>query len=197
VASFEIQYGHATRNNHTNTSWDEAQYEVCAQRWADLSEHGFGVSLLNDNKHGHSVIGSTLSLSLLRAPKTPDPTADMGRHVFSYALMPHSGSPLDAETTKAAMDYNTPLVTAVCGGGGGGDGTPAIFRADETAGVILDTVKLAEDGGGVVLRLYEAHGGRSTALVRSAATFGSAHRCNLMEEPLLEAGVASPGRACH
>jgi alpha-mannosidase len=169
-----------------------AQFEVCAQRWVDLSEHGFGVSLLNDCKHGHSVTGSELSLSLLRAPKTPDPTADMGRHVFTYALRPHSGSALDAETTKAAAEYNTPLLTAASGrvGGSSAGGVPAIFTADETAGVILDTIKLAEDGAGVVLRLFEAHGGRATGVVRTAALFGSAHRCDILEQPLLTPGAA-------
>ncbi|KAK2508946.1 LOW QUALITY PROTEIN: hypothetical protein MC885_008404 [Smutsia gigantea] len=90
-ATYEVQFGHLQRPTHYNTSWDWARFEVWAHRWVDLSEHGFGLALLNDCKYGASVRGSVLSLSLLRAPKAPDATADMGRHEFTYALMPHEG----------------------------------------------------------------------------------------------------------
>ncbi|XP_036125436.1 alpha-mannosidase 2C1 isoform X2 [Molossus molossus] len=90
-ATYEVQFGHLQRPTHQNTSWDWARFEVWAHRWMDLSEHGFGLALLNDCKYGASVRGSVLSLSLLRAPKAPDATADMGRHEFTYALMPHKG----------------------------------------------------------------------------------------------------------
>ncbi|EHH63235.1 Alpha-mannosidase 2C1 [Macaca fascicularis] len=104
-ATYEIQFGHLQRPTHYNTSWDWARFEVWAHRWMDLSEHGFGLALLNDCKYGASVQGSVLSLSLLRAPKAPDATADMGRHEFTYALMPHKGEcwgrpvPLQAESS--------------------------------------------------------------------------------------------------
>ena len=84
-ASFEVQFGYVQRPTHANTSWDAARFEVAAQRWADLSEPGFGVALLNDCKHGYDVRGNVLRLSLLRGPTWPDPTADAGRHHFSYA----------------------------------------------------------------------------------------------------------------
>ncbi|XP_016066046.1 PREDICTED: alpha-mannosidase 2C1 isoform X3 [Miniopterus natalensis] len=90
-ATYEVQFGHLQRPTHYNTSWDWARFEVWAHRWMDLSEHGFGLALLNDCKYGASVRGSVLSLSLLRAPKAPDTTADLGRHEFTYALMPHKG----------------------------------------------------------------------------------------------------------
>ena len=224
VASFEIQYGYAARANHSNTSWDEARYEVCAQRWADCSEHGFGCSLLNDCKHGHSVLGSTMSLSLLRAPKTPDPTADMGHHVFSYALRPHAGSALDAHTLRAAVAFNTPLRLSSsthsmgstsaalsarplppacffwveghdsCSGNSRDESAITTATAAIASAIILDAVKLAEDGSGdVILRLYEAHGGRATATVRTASLFKRAYRTNLMEEPFdgAAAGVSA------
>ena len=215
VASFEIQYGHAARPNHRNTSWDVARFEVCAQRWADLSEHGFGVSLLNDCKHGHSVEGSVLSLSLLRAPKTPDPTADMGHHCarhtparpypparivaladsssprfsladFSYALRPHEGSPLEAKTTNSSVNFTSPLLTAHAAANTAPQEMPApIFRCD-TDGVILDAVKRAEDGDGIIVRLYEANGGRATAVVQTSAQLSSAARVDLLENPLTD-----------
>ncbi|KAL7980375.1 hypothetical protein Chor_014704 [Crotalus horridus] len=96
-ATYEIQFGHLQRPTHWNTSWDWARFEVWSHKWADLSEHGFGVALLNDCKYGCSVHGNVMSLSLLRAPKSPDATADIGRHQFTYAVMPHLDSFQDAE----------------------------------------------------------------------------------------------------
>ncbi|KPP62021.1 hypothetical protein Z043_119822 [Scleropages formosus] len=90
-ASYEVQFGHVQRPTHRNTSWDWARFEVWGHKWADLSEYGFGVALLNDCKYGYSTYRNTLSLSLLRAPKAPDANADIGQHHFTYAVMPHSG----------------------------------------------------------------------------------------------------------
>ncbi|EQB78107.1 hypothetical protein CB1_000590075 [Camelus ferus] len=75
----------------------------------DLSEHGFGLALLNDCKYGASVQGSVLSLSLLRAPKSPDATVDMGRHEFTYALMPHEAvTSWSGATLLAPCPFRTP-----------------------------------------------------------------------------------------
>ena len=90
-ATYEMPFGYAERPTHWSTSWDRARYEVPGHRFADLSEHGFGVALLNDCKYGWSCYGNELRLSLLRSPSTPDPEADLGRHEFAYALMPHAG----------------------------------------------------------------------------------------------------------
>uniref|UniRef100_A0A8C2IWH1 Alpha-mannosidase 2C1 n=1 Tax=Cyprinus carpio TaxID=7962 RepID=A0A8C2IWH1_CYPCA len=90
-ATYEIQFGHLQRPTHRNTSWDWARFEVWGHKWADLSEHGFGVALLNDSKYGYSIHENIMTLSLLRAPKAPDANADMGSHNFTYALMPHTG----------------------------------------------------------------------------------------------------------
>uniref|UniRef100_A0A671NGH4 alpha-mannosidase n=1 Tax=Sinocyclocheilus anshuiensis TaxID=1608454 RepID=A0A671NGH4_9TELE len=90
-ATYEIQFGHLQRPTHRNTSWDWARFEVWGHKWADLSEHGFGVALLNDSKYGYSIHENIMTLSLLRAPKAPDANADMGHHNFTYALMPHTG----------------------------------------------------------------------------------------------------------
>ncbi|KAH8022840.1 hypothetical protein HPB51_006068 [Rhipicephalus microplus] len=90
-ATYEIQFGNVERPTHSNTSWDWAKYEVYGHKWIDLSEHGHGVALLNTCKYGHAVHGNVMRLSLLRAPKSPDPEADMGHHKFTYALMPHQG----------------------------------------------------------------------------------------------------------
>ncbi|MCS7062154.1 MAG: glycoside hydrolase family 38 C-terminal domain-containing protein, partial [Anaerolineae bacterium] len=95
-ATYEIQFGHLQRPTHFNTSWDMARFEVCAHRWADLSEPDFGVALLNDCKYGYATHGNVMRLSLLRAPTSPDPLADIGQHSLTYALLPHAGPPQEA-----------------------------------------------------------------------------------------------------
>ena len=92
-ATYEIQYGHVERPTHANTSWDVARFEVCAHRWADLSEPGYGVALLNDCKYGYDIAGNVIRLSLAQAPTWPDPVADRGHHRFTYRLLPHCGRP--------------------------------------------------------------------------------------------------------
>uniref|UniRef100_A0A671ND64 alpha-mannosidase n=1 Tax=Sinocyclocheilus anshuiensis TaxID=1608454 RepID=A0A671ND64_9TELE len=108
-ATYEIQFGHLQRPTHRNTSWDWARFEVWGHKWADLSEHGFGVALLNDSKYGYSIHENIMTLSLLRAPKAPDANADMGHHNFTYALMPHTGPFQDALVIQYAYNLNFPL----------------------------------------------------------------------------------------
>src|SRR5206468_2928452 len=88
--------------------WDAARFEVTAHRWADLSETGYGVSLLNDGKYGHDCLGNVLRLTLLKSPIMPDPLADEGRHTFSYALFPHGPDWTIADTVRAAYTLNLP-----------------------------------------------------------------------------------------
>jgi alpha-mannosidase len=91
TATYEIQWGNVQRPTHRNTSWDWARFETCAQKWVDLSEGGYGVSLLNNGKYGHDIHGNVMRLSLLRSPTSPDPQADQGEHRFTYSLYPHTG----------------------------------------------------------------------------------------------------------
>jgi hypothetical protein len=107
-ATYEIQYGHVERPTHANTSWDVARFEVCAHKWADLSEPGYGVALLNDCKYGYDIAGNVIRLSLLRAPTWPDPVADRGHHRFTYRLLPHAGDLRAAGVVDAGYDLNVP-----------------------------------------------------------------------------------------
>jgi alpha-mannosidase len=110
TASYETQYGIVTRPTHYNTDWDMAKFEVCCHKWADLSESGYGVSILNDCKYGFATVGNVMRLSLLRSPKAPDEHADMGKHHFKYAILPHAG-PLDSRTIRAGYEFNNPIAT--------------------------------------------------------------------------------------
>ena len=115
-ATYEIQHGHIERPTVANTSWDEARFEVCGHRWADLSESGYGVALLNDGKYGYDIRGHVMRLSLLRAPAYPDPEADQGEHRFAYALLPHSG-PFYQEVVAEAESFNLPITIVAAGAG--------------------------------------------------------------------------------
>uniref|UniRef100_A0A8C9CY91 Alpha-mannosidase 2C1 n=1 Tax=Panthera leo TaxID=9689 RepID=A0A8C9CY91_PANLE len=181
-ATYEVQFGHLQRPTHHNTSWDWARFEVWAHRWMDLSEHGFGLALLNDCKYGASVRGNVLSLSLLRAPKAPDATADMGRHEFTYALMPHKGSFQDAGVIPAAYSLNFPLLALPAPGPAPAAAWSA-FSVSSPA-VVLETVKQAEtspQGSTLVLRLYEAHGSHVDCWLHTSLPVQEAVLCDLLE----------------
>jgi alpha-mannosidase len=176
-ATYEMPFGHAERPTHYSTLADLARYEVPGHRWADLSEHGYGVALLNDGKYGHSAYGDTLRLSLLRAPTSPDPEADQGHHRFAYALMPHAGGWREAGVVAEARRLNQPLLWTR------GSAEPRSFAAVDDPNLVLDTIKRAEDGDALVIRLYEAHGARGTATLRLGLPFATARFANLLEDP--------------
>uniref|UniRef100_A0A8C9FAV9 alpha-mannosidase n=1 Tax=Pavo cristatus TaxID=9049 RepID=A0A8C9FAV9_PAVCR len=180
-ATYEIQFGHLQRPTHWNTSWDWARFEVWAHKWMDLSEHGFGVAVLNDCKYGASAHRNVLSLSLLRAPKSPDATADIAHHQFTYAVMPHQGSFQDAGVIQCAYNLNFPL-----------HAVPAssmqclawsAFSLSSPA-VVLETVKQASPPGStVVVRLYEAHGSTVVTWLQTSLPIKEAMLCDLLERP--------------
>jgi len=159
-ATYEIQYGHLERPTHTNTSWDMARFEVCAQKWVDLSEPGYGVALLNDCKYGHDIQGNVIRLSLLRATTSPDPIADHGAHQFTYALLPHTGDLREGRVIEEAYALNVPLlVRDVKPGTGPLPSSSSFFQLDRP-GAVIEAIKVAEDGGALIVRLYEAEGAR-------------------------------------
>jgi alpha-mannosidase len=185
-ATYEIQFGHVERTTHTNTSWDLARFEVCAHRWADLGEAGYGVALLNDCKYGYDILGSVMRLSLLRAPTHPDPTADRGRHRFTYALMPHPGDFREAGVIAAAEDLNAPLRVVSSGLGAGAQRS---LIAVDNPQVVVEAVKRAEDSDAIVVRLYEAWGGRCRTRVRTTLPARRATICDLLERERAEVAV--------
>ena len=182
-ATYEIQWGHVERPTHRNTSWDWARFESVAQKWVDLSEGDYGVSLLNDCKYGHDVHENVLRLSLLRGPTLPDPTADLGEHEFTYSLLPHKG-PLSEQTIAAAYMLNDPHIL-IQGIGGHNVSGPSPFYSlvhARTPHVVIETIKQAEDGQGLILRFYEAFRTRGPVELVFAAPVRAAWRCNLLEE---------------
>ena len=176
-ATYEMQFGHVERPTHYNSSVDLARFEVPGHRWVDLSEHGFGVSLLTDCKYGYHTLGNTMHITLLRSPKSPDPEADMGQHEFAYAIFPHAGTWQDAGLVAEATHFNVPVAWVRS------NSPPHSLFAVDDSNLVLDTVKLAEDGDALVLRLYEAHGARGVARLTVGLPASRAVRCNTLEDP--------------
>lgn len=178
-ATFETMYGAHERPTHRNTSWDAARFEVSAHRFCDLSEPGYGVALLNDGKYGHSAYGNVLGISLLRSPMYPDPFADEGGHRFTYSLFPHPGDWTAAGVVEEAFALNSPLVAVPGSAPFVGSG----FVSAEGSKLALGSLKMAEDGRSVILRLYEPHGARGASVLRFAREVIGGERVNLLEEP--------------
>jgi alpha-mannosidase len=169
------------RDNHQNTPWQEARFEVCTHKWTDLSEGLFGVSLLNDCKYGIDVQGNVMRLSLLKAPIRPDRVSDKEEHRFTYSLFTHDGDWRRGGVVEAANDLNWPLVAHVGRdsnlGFGNVSGLPAALKCH--------AFKLAEDGSGdLVLRLVEQYGSRGTATITLPQPFVEGAICDLLERPL-------------
>jgi len=179
AATYEIQWGNVTRPTHRNTSWDWARFEVCAQKWVDLSEGDYGVSLLNDCKYGHDVREHVMRITLLRGTTLPDPQADWGEHTFTYSLLPHAGA-LSETTLAAAYALNDPLI--VTQGRGGKQSMPLSLIFTDRPNVIVETIKRAEDGNGIIVRFYEGLRRRGPLTLTCGFDLAGAWQTNLLEE---------------
>lgn len=153
-AAFDIQYAYVNRTTHCNTSWDEAQFEVCGQRYADLSAADYGVALLNDCKYGYRVRDGVLDLALLRASKKPDFYSDQGHHEFTYSLLPHIGGLVESDVIESAAKLNRAPQIFV-GRSVSEVKTPVHL---ESSGIALEAVKKAAKSNDLIVRLVETRG---------------------------------------
>ena len=181
TATYEIQWGNVQRPTHRNTSWDWARFETCAQKWVDLSEGDYGVSLLNDCKYGHDIRDNVMRISLLRSPTMPDPEADQGEHRFAYSLLPHAGS-WDEATVAAAYALNDPLIVAQGQRSGGRQRSGRPLVTVDRPNIVIETIKQAEDGNGMIVRLYECQRQRGPVTLTAGFPLAGAARTNLLEE---------------
>jgi len=190
-ATFEIQFGNVTRKVHSNTSWDMARFESCGQKWIDLSEGHYGVSLLNDCKYGHSVKNGNMAITLIKSGIEPNKTTDQEEHYFTYAIYPHKENWRFAETAKEAGKLNQPAYT-VKGGIWGRE--TSLVKVDKD-NVMLETIKLAEDGNGMILRMYEYHNSLTNVHVtmNDADQVVSVEECNLIEEKISDVKPCTNG----
>jgi alpha-mannosidase len=180
VASHEVQWGHVQRPTHRNTSWDWARFETCAQKWVDLSEQNYGVALLNDCKYGHDIHDNVIRLSLLRSSTSPDPEADQGEHRFTYSLYPHTMKENGLhEVIQRAYELNNPMF-AVQGNGKETVASQPLIKADGSA--IIETVKRAENGRGIIVRLYQSLRVREWVTISAGFKVKQVFITNLLED---------------
>lgn len=184
-ASFDVQFGNLTRKTHQNTSWDVARFESCGQKWMDLSEGHYGVSLLNDCKYGHSVKDSNMALTLIKSGIEPNPVTDQEEHDFTYAIYPHAEGWRAAGTVEEAYKLNQPLLARV----GTEKKETYSFASAACENVVIETIKQAEDQNGIVIRMYETDNSYTKTKLTVNRPFKKAYICNLLEEMLEEAHV--------
>ena len=179
-ATYDIAFGNLRRSVHRNTSFDEAKFEVPAHQWMDVSDGGYGVSLLNDCKYGHEAHGKLIRLTLLKGSVYPDPEADLGEHDFTYVLYPHAGSWEGAGTPQHALDLNSPLAWRAS--------NPTAeqpiqhsFLHCAAPNVSLEAIKRSEDGHHMIVRLVERQNCHTHTILVFDRPVQGAWSCDLME----------------
>jgi alpha-mannosidase len=187
-ATYEIPYGTIERPTTRNNSFEKAQFEVPAMRWADLSGAGpdgkvHGLSILNQDKYGYDAVGNVLRITLLRSPTWPDPDADQGEHHFHYALYPHAGTWKDALTVRHGWEYDYPLQAVVTTAHAGSLPAEHSFASVSPDNVVLTAFKKAEDTNALIFRVYEWAGKETTAEFHVPPGATGATVTNLMEQP--------------
>lgn len=177
-ALYDIQFGYVERPTHYNTSWDMAKFEVCGHKWADISEAGYGVSLMNDCKYGYNIYDNVMKLSLLKSAQYPDHKADKGIHNFTYSLYPHQGNVLEGKTIEVANQLNastTVFYDKAC------KWEKKIVEISSEA-VQIDAIKKAEKEDCFVVRVHECKGSTAKVAFQSPFHIRKIVRCNLLEE---------------
>ncbi len=182
-ATYEIPYGSIQRRTTRNNSWEQAQFEVPALRWADLSDGQHGFSLLNESKYGYDDKDNVLRLSLLRSPTSPDPEADRGHHHFSYALYPHGGDWKQALTVRHGYEYNYKLKAMQVEAHTGAQPAEHAYVAVKPENVVLTALKKAEDDNALIFRVYEWSGKSGDVEIHVPKGATGATLTNLMEKP--------------
>ena len=182
----EIQFGYIERNTHRNTQIDKARFEFCNHKWTDISETRFGVALLNDCKYGISVLDTDMRLTLHKGGCRPDPSGDMGEHYVLYSLLPHVGGFSAKSVIYPAYELNIqPLQVK-----GKLERELKSLLCVDADNVIVESVKPAEDGDGVIIRLYEAEGTWSSVTVKLNEVFQKAYETNMLEDVIEELPLA-------
>lgn len=184
-ATYDVQFGNIERPTHMNTSWDTAKFEVCAHKWADLSEYGYGVAILNDCKYGYDIHGSLMRLTLIKSGIFPNPDADIEGHEFTYSCYPHLGDFRKGKVVQEAYDLNCPMyakpISAI-----NVQEESVSYLSCENENIMIDTIKAAEGKAGIIIRLYETYGDRRKIRVKVPTAKGRhVYECDCMENIIM------------
>ena len=192
----DIQFGNIERSVTKNTSWDRAKFEMYAHKWVDMSENGYGVSLINRSKYGHSFQEKKLQLTLLKSAMYPYEDADKGSHHIQYALMPHEGDWREADTISYGYAFNQHFPHLV------GKSQNEHFVPDvglvksESENIVIETIKKAYRHDGTIIRVYEAFNKRSQVIISIPEKVRSAYACDMMENIIEEIPLENNSLKC-
>lgn len=179
-ARYDIQFGNISRNPYMNTSWDEAKFEVCAHKWMDLSEKAYGIAILNNGKYGHLIFENDMYMSLLRSPNYPAENVDVGVHTFTYSILPHQGDFQNSMIHQEAYALNYPIQIIE----NPLEDLNSLFKLPAKSHIILETIKKAEEGTGIIVRLYEANGKSDRYSLKPNFSFKESFETNLLEQKI-------------
>ena len=190
-ATYDIQFGNLERSTHWNTSWDIARFEVCGHKWADLSEEGYGVSLLNDSKYGYDIKDGVMRLTLLKSGIELNTDADKEEHHFVYSLYPHAGGWKEGKTVEMAYGLNLGVYSFIEEAHDGSLPETLSFISSDCGNVVIDTVKKAEDSDDIIVRIFECHNKRSEVTVTYYKEIEDVTECTLMEDEISNVAAES------
>ena len=182
-AVYDIQFGNVERPTHRNTSWDSAKFEVCAHKWADLSDGNYGVSLMNDCKYGYRCIGSELSLTLIKCGTYPNTEADQGKHKFTYSILPHSGDFRNITVSRAYV-LNRPFDVLKLEKQDGKLPESFRFVSADKPNAVIETIKCAEDGKGTIIRVFDCYNISDIVNLNFDINVKKAYLCDMLENEM-------------
>ena len=188
-ATYEVQFGNLERPTHTNTSWDSAKFEVCAHKYCDYAEYGYGVAMMNDCKYGHTIRDGVMSLTLLKSATFPNPEADRCQHVFTYSIAPHEGDFREAGVVQMAYDLNNPMSAISVPAQDGKLPASYSLVSVDAPNVIMEVVKKAEDSDATVIRMYDAYNKKANATVTLGYAPKRVTLVDMMENEIEEIAV--------
>ncbi|MBR2875703.1 MAG: alpha-mannosidase, partial [Clostridia bacterium] len=181
-ATFDIQFGNIERSTTENTTWDFAQFEVSMHKWIDLSDNSFGLSVINDCKYGCTVKDGHLKPTLLRCQTRPNSVQDREYHEFTFSVYPHENHVSASDVVKEAFNVNYPAYAVFAKANNGTLPSEYSFVSADKDNIVIETVKAAEDGNGIIVRAYETWNSKTKAKLTFCNDIKNVVECNLIED---------------
>lgn len=194
-ATYGIQWGEVKRPTHRNTSWDWARFETVGHKWVSLREAYWGVSIISADRYGFNVQKNVMAMSLLRGPEWPDATADLGQHRFKYQLQIGSDDAVEAGYLLTQRPWLYQPVREKGANERLQQPTHRSFIQPDDSDFVIETVKRAEDGSGVIVRGYNTRNDQSSVALKTDFALADVQLCNMLEEPEQSLQILAGGRA--